>query len=169
MDWKKIIMDGIYVALIGVGGIIIGTLLQEFLFGGKNFKRINEHDVNSKSDHMKLLNVAEENKKDILAAEEANRKEILAANTVVKDILIQATTKDRMEYDNLNEKQKEIVDSVRKIEGLPQEIMRLNSEVLQLKDVAKSLKLENGRLKEENSKLKEMNKSLRNNRKIDER
>lgn len=121
MDWEKIIMDGIYVAIIGVGGIVIGTLLQELLFGKKNSDQINKHDANSKLAH----------------------DNIIAANTALKEMLIEAKTKDRSEYDSLSKDQARIIDSVENVRLLPQELMRLNSEVLRLTDDVKRLESEN--------------------------
>ncbi len=154
------IMQSIIGAVIGAAVCIIAVLLSELFLGKRIYDIIKSHDSSSVGKHNEL------SKEHSSLSKEHNRlshehgdlsKEhgsilselknyILEKTTSTNNILIEERTKHEFIYNNLNDHQRTISDSIKNLEGFASEFERVISQNKRLSNEVTILRNENEQL-----------------------
>lgn len=165
------IMQSIIVAIIGAAGGIIAVLLSELLLGKRIIDTLKSHVSDSNfrykelSDENSMLSKEHSSlskEHSSLSKEHGNillelKNFILEKTTATNNILIEEKTKHEFRYNNLNDHQKNISDSIRNLEGFAGEFERVIFENKRLSNEIDRLNIERSDMV---MQIKELNKII---------
>lgn len=141
MDWRKIIMDSIVVAIIGLAGAVLSAAVVD----AKGYKKIGGKIGSLKSDtlegqheRIKEIMVEKTNGVEKIIAERTNgiaerQRSIFSKVDSIDKLLTQKETEDRFRLESMNESQKEIKIHMQGINKLADDWERTIAENKELK------------------------------------
>ncbi|SFR77841.1 hypothetical protein [Anaeromicropila populeti] len=162
---KEFWMETILMVLGGIIGGAIGPLIyytRKIHVILEDVKRLVAHDDMSR-EHGEIKDVVKETNGQVInLVKDKNRqitdlvKESNEITRSVKEMYIADRVSSQYQYENMTEKQKDIIDSMSKLNGFSDEMKLLVGENNNLKEVNSQLRLESNTLKAENVQLKDI-------------
>ena len=145
--WLDILEGVVIGAIITAAVSLVGGTVKVIFDSRNTAKKVEEHAGMSRIEHKEIKDCIKGNESAVL----------LGVNTMLNH----QKELDEKNYELLSKDQARIVDSIKNVQILPQELMRLNGEVARLTAKVESLGVENRELRTQNQGLKELAASLR--------